>query len=129
MSDFYTKLVSGLLFPIHERLKHHTTVAVRKQLEETQWWPRERLETLQLDRLRNLLTKAQNDVPYYRDLFSSIGFNAEKISALAELKHLPFLTKPIIRKNQEQLKSTKAENLTRFRRTTHFLYRQRTGQP
>ncbi len=114
MSDFYTKLVSGLLFPIHERLKHHTTVAVRKQLEETQWWPRERLETLQLDRLRNLLTKAQNDVPYYRDLFSSIGFNAEKISALAELKHLPFLTKPIIRKNQEQLKSTKAENLTRF---------------
>lgn len=114
MSDFYTKLVSGLLFPIHERLKHHTTVAVRKQLEETQWWPRERLETLQLDRLRNLLTKAQNDVPYYRDLFSSIGFNAEKISALAELKHLPFLTKPIIRKNQEQLKSTKAGKLTRF---------------
>lgn len=114
MSGIYTKLVSGLLFPIHERLKHHTTVAVREQLEETQWWTRERLEALQLNRLRNLLTKAQNNVPYYRDLFTSIDFNAKNISSLDDLKRLPFLTKPIIRKNQEQLKSAKAGKLARF---------------
>ena len=114
MSGIYTKLVSGLLFPIHERLKHHTTVAVREKLEETQWWPRERLEALQLNRLRNLLTKVQNNVPYYRDLFASIGFNAEDIRSLDDLKRLPFLTKPIIRKNQEQLKSAKAGKLARF---------------
>ena len=28
MASLYTKLVSGLLFPLHERLKHHHTVAV-----------------------------------------------------------------------------------------------------
>jgi phenylacetate-CoA ligase len=114
MSGLYTKLVSGLIFPIHERLKHHNTVDVHKRLEETQWWPRERLEALQLERLRNLLKIAQNHVPYYRNLFATLGFSAENIHSLDELKRVSFLTKPIIRKNQEELKSAKAGKLARF---------------
>ena len=43
MSDLYTALVSTLLFPLHERLKGHDTVAVRRELEQTQWWPPEQL--------------------------------------------------------------------------------------
>ena len=43
MGDLYTRLVSGLIFPIHERLKHHSTVAVRRQLEDSQWWPADHL--------------------------------------------------------------------------------------
>ena len=114
MSGLYTKLVSGLIFPLHERLKHHSTVDVRKRLEETQWWPRERLEALQFGRLRNLLKNAQNHVPYYRNLFATLGFSVESIHSLDELKRIPFLTKPIIRNNQEELKSAKAIKLARF---------------
>lgn len=114
MSDLYTKLVSGLIFPIHERLKHHSTVAARKQLEETQWWSPDRLATLQLERLRNLLARAQNHVPYYRQLFSSLNFDAGTIASLDDLQRLPFLTKAIIRQNQEQLKANNAERLARF---------------
>lgn len=114
MSDMYTKLVSGLIFPLHEQLKHHSTVAVRRQMEDSQWWSRDRLEALQLERLRALLTKAHDNVSYYRDLFASLNFSAKDITSLEDLKRLPFLTKPIIRKNQEQLKSEKAERLARF---------------
>ena len=114
MSNLYTKLVSGLIFPFHEHLKHHSTVTVRKQMEDSQWWSRDRLEALQLERLRSLLTKAQDHVPYYRDLFSRLSFSAKDINVLNDLQRLPFLTKPIIRKNQEQLKSEKAERLARF---------------
>ncbi len=114
MGDLYTKLVSGLIFPIHERLKHHSTVAVRKQLEESQWWSPDRLAALQLERLRQLLTRAQSHVPYYRDLFDRLGFNASSIASLDDLQRLPFLTKAIIRQNQEQLKADDAERLARF---------------
>lgn len=48
MSDLYTKLVAGFIFPIHEHFKHHSTVSIRKQMEESQWWPRDRLEAFQL---------------------------------------------------------------------------------
>ena len=61
----YTRLVSGLVFPLHERLKHHDTVAVRRGLEESQWWPRDRIEALQLQRLRTLLADVGAHVPYY----------------------------------------------------------------
>lgn len=114
MSSLYTALVSGLIFPLHEHLKHHSTVPVRKRMEDSQWWPLERLERLQLQRLRALLTKAQKDVPYYRDLFATRGFNAADVASLNDLQRLPFLTKPIIRQNQEQLKSDQAKGLARF---------------
>ena len=65
----YTALVSRLLFPLHERLKGHDTVRVRRGLEESQWWPRERLAELQLQRLRALLANAGANAPYYRELF------------------------------------------------------------
>ena len=80
MGDLYTRLVSGLIFPIHERLKHHNTVAVRKQLEESQWWSPDRLAALQLERLRSLLTQAQCHVPYYRQLFDSLNFDIRTIA-------------------------------------------------
>jgi len=114
MGDLYTNLVSGLIFPIHECLKHHSTVAVRKQIEESQWWSPDRLAELQLARLRTLLTQAQSHVPYYRQLFASLDFNARAISSLDDLQSLPFLTKAIIRQNQEQLKAENAQHLARF---------------
>lgn len=114
MSDLYTKLVSGLIFPIHEQLKHHSTVAVRRHLEESQWWSPDRLAALQLDRLRQLLTQAQNHVPYYRELFAKLNFDIRTIASLDDLQRLPFLTKAIIRQNQEQLKADNAEHLARF---------------
>ena len=34
----YTQLISHLIFPLQERLKKHTTVAVHKRMEASQWW-------------------------------------------------------------------------------------------
>lgn len=110
----YTRLVSGLVFPLHERLKHHDTVAVRKQLEESQWWSRDRLDQLQVERLRALLLHAQQHVAYYRDLFARIGFDPAGVTSLADLQRLPFLNKADIRANTEALKADNAVGLARF---------------
>jgi len=114
MSGLYTRLVSGLLFPLHERLKHHDSVALRRGLEDSQWWPRERIEALQLDRLRALLTHAREHVPYYRESFARIGFDPATIGSLADLQRLPFLGKAEIRANTEGLKADDAVGLARF---------------
>lgn len=71
----YTRVVAGVLFPLHELMKRHSTVAVRRAMEKSQWWPAARLRDLQMKRLRALLTRAQTKVPYYRDLFQAIGFD------------------------------------------------------
>lgn len=113
-SDWYTFACSRLFFPLQERLKVHQTVAVRQHMEETQWWPVERLQALQLGRLRELLMGASVQVPYYRKLFNEIGFEAGKLSSINDLRRLPFLTKPIIRAQLENLKAENASDLSRF---------------
>lgn len=113
-SSFYTHLVSGLLFPLHERLKKHTSVRLRKELEESQWWKPEAINALRLERLQAMLTAVGQNVPYYRDLFRDSGFSPASVRSLDDLARLPFLTKSIIRAQGDRLKSDKAVGLARF---------------
>lgn len=113
-SDVYGQWVSGVLFPLHERIKRHTSVSIREALERTQWLSSPEITQLQLDRLRRLLVHAQKYVPFYRDLFARINFAPEKITVLSELEVLPLLDKQVIRTYLEALKSTNAKGLARF---------------
>jgi phenylacetate-CoA ligase len=113
VADLYTGLVSGLLFPLHERLKGHDTLAVRRSLERTQWMDAEQLNALQLHRLRNLLAQATSDVPYYRDVLGERGIDADDIRSVGDLERVPFLTKALIRANVDRLKSSTAGRLAR----------------
>ena len=113
-SPLYTRFVSRVLFPLQEGAKRHRTVALRRELETTQWWPAERLRQLQLDRLRALLVHANAQVPYYRSLFAQHAIDPSRFRALAQLQTLPFLTKPLIRAHAESLKSNTAQGLARF---------------
>lgn len=111
---FYTALVSRFLFPVHERLKRHDTVALRHLMEKVQWWSPDRIAAFQLQRLRELLQDVSVNVPYYRDLFLKLGFDPASIQSASDLQRLPFLTKSVIRANTEALKHTHAQGLARF---------------
>lgn len=114
MSGVYTRLVSGVVFPLHERLKRHDSVAVRRSLEASQWWDAERLDALRLQRLRRLLVRVGEGVPYWRELLRREGIDAARLGSLAELRRLPLLTKPIIREQGDALKHESARGLARF---------------
>jgi phenylacetate-CoA ligase len=110
----YTALVAGLLFPLHERLKGHASVRVRRELERTQWWPPEQLAALQAQRLRALLTDIGTNVPYWRELFRRIGFEPQGLSSVADLKRLPLLDKATIREHTDAMRHPQAQGLARF---------------
>lgn len=110
----YTRFVSSVLFPLHERLKHHDSVARRHELERTQWLPRAELEALRVERLRSFLVRIGAEVPYYRDLFRRSGFDPLKTDSIAALQALPTLGKPEIRAHVEALKNPGAQRLLRY---------------
>ncbi len=109
-----TALASKLLFPLQEGLKRHDSVAVRRDMERTQWWSAARLEQLQIERLRALLAHAQAHVPYYRELFAAHGFEPAALQGLADLRRLPLLDKAAISARRDDFKSAQAGPLTRF---------------
>ncbi|HAT32729.1 MAG TPA: capsular biosynthesis protein [Janthinobacterium sp.] len=110
----YTTLVSSLLFPLHEKLKRHDSAALLARMEGSQWWSAARLEQLQLTRLRALLTHAQAHVPYYRERFAAIGFDAARVDSLADLQGLPTLLKADISARPAAFKSALARHLAPF---------------
>jgi phenylacetate-CoA ligase len=107
-------MVSSCLFPLHEKLKHHETVRIRKEMERTQWLSPELMDMLRVERLRAFLSNVDKHVPYFRDLFRNQAFDPASVNGLADLARLPLLSKEIIRANTDQLKSEVAQGLSRF---------------
>ncbi len=110
----YTSFVSSVVFPLQERLKGHDTVAIRRKMEGTQWLSGEAVARIQLLRLKGLLADVASHVPYYRDLFSQLGFDPRSVTSIADLQRLPFLTKSVIRAQTDALKHENAVGLARF---------------
>jgi len=103
--SLYTALCSRFLFPLHERIKGHDSVALRSRLEESQWWSPERLADERDGRLREFLVGIGQRVPYYRDMFGRLGFDPQAVRNNDALTMLPLLDKPNIRANVERLKA------------------------
>lgn len=111
--SLYRKLVGQLLFPLHEVLKGHHSVAVHRALERSQWLPPAELAALQRDNLRHFLVSIGRHVPYYRELFQRLGFDPAQADT-ASLRQLPLLDKPTIRAQGEALRAENATGLKRF---------------
>ena len=110
----YTSLCSSVLFPLHEALKRHHSRARMRELEQSQWWPAERIERHRVERLKKFLGAVASTVPYYEELFRRTGFDPAGVSSAADLAAIPFLTKPIIRSNTDALRARGATGLARF---------------
>ena len=112
--SLYTKLVSGALFPLHERLKGHSSVRVRRSMERSQWLGPEQLAQLQARRLREFLVRIGRDVPYYRELFAQRNFDPASVQGIRDLQQLPLTGKADIRANMDALRADNAGPLERF---------------
>ncbi|AKH19711.1 phenylacetate--CoA ligase family protein [Sedimenticola thiotaurini] len=112
--SLYTKLVSNVLFPLHEQLKGHNSVAIRKALEQSQWWSREQINAFQSDRLKQLIADVYQHVPYYRELMDQHQIKPAEITSVQDLRRFPFLTKQLIKKHTDALKADTDPQLQRF---------------
>ena len=111
----YAKLCESLLFPMHEKLKRHDSVTVRRSSNRRNGGRIEAVAgVLQLERLRAFLVEAGRTVPYYRALFEKSGFDPDRMNAIADLQQLPFLDKPTIRAQGDQLTSERAGPLVKY---------------
>jgi len=113
MTSLYTNLVANFLFPLHEKLKKHQTVKIRKQLEKSQWLTKEEIEAAQFKRLQTFLEKTYQNVPYVKTMFAALNTTPSNIQSLVDFSKLPFMTKEVIQQNFKNLKSVNAAPLTK----------------
>ena len=101
--SLYTRFAAGLVFPLHERVKGHDSVAVRERLERSQWRTRAEIEAEQIERLRAFLIDIGRHVPYWQRVFAERGFDPARVGALADLRALPPMGKAEIRAHTAEM--------------------------
>lgn len=88
-----------LLLPLADYMAGTKIHGYFKFLEKSQWWPEEKLQDYQNERLRALIAHAFKNVLYYRKLFKKLNLRPTNIRSVEDLSKIPVLTKDIIRKN------------------------------
>jgi len=90
--SFYSQILRNVLLPAHNALKGRNYVRRRRFLEESQWWPRERLLAFQWKELQSLLAHAFHSVPYYQEKYAKAGIRLDDIRTMEDFSRLPILT-------------------------------------
>jgi phenylacetate-CoA ligase len=91
------------LFPVTQRLRRSGTMKILRSIRSEPYLSRPQILEHQFLRLSRLLAIAEAHVPYYREMFRSLGIHSHDIRSLDDFASLPVLTKDIIRERQDDL--------------------------
>jgi phenylacetate-CoA ligase len=92
-----------LLLAGTERLRGSRSLKILRQIEREPFAPPDEVRAHQFRRLSAMLAHAESKVPYYRELFRSLGIRSRDIRTLKDFAQLPILTKDIIRERWRDL--------------------------
>jgi phenylacetate-CoA ligase len=101
-----TQVYRHLIIPGFESLlKGRSTFQFWRELEESQWWSREQLETLQLRRLRQLIDYCFAHSPYYRELWSAHGLALRNLQSLEDIRSWPVTQRQVMQDHADRIRS------------------------
>ena len=79
------------------------TFAILRELDQSQWWPREKLDALRLERLRAVVEAAREHTPYWRAVMAEHGISPGDVRRLSDLGRFPLLDKETVRARREEM--------------------------
>ncbi|MBQ7210884.1 MAG: phenylacetate--CoA ligase family protein [Paludibacteraceae bacterium] len=122
---FYSFIDKHLLLPTADYLTGRDIASEWRFMQRAERLTTEQLKELQSKRLKTLIEHCYNNVPYYRNMFISLGLTPNDINSRDDLQKLPILTKQIVREHYEELK---ADNIAVYKVVTSSTGGS-TGQP
>lgn len=100
----FTAIRKNLLIPLHETaIKRRSIAKYRRFLNDSQWWPRERLVEYQRQELGRLLRHAYEQVPFWRRTFDASGLSPNDMRGYADFIKLPVIDKATIRAQKTEM--------------------------
>lgn len=98
-----TLALNAYALRIHKERYGRKYDRVRRELAETQYFSRDKIEEYQDLRLARLVQHAYRTVPYYRDLFDRHGISPKDIQSKDDLYKVPVLTREDVRSSRNRL--------------------------
>ncbi len=108
--SFYSTALESFVFPAYYRARRRRYPEYRAFLEQSQWWPADRLHEFQWQELSKLLAFAFRSVPYYQRKYAAAGASLGDIRSHEDFAKLPPISREEINQNREELKATSTES-------------------
>jgi phenylacetate-CoA ligase len=96
-------IIARNIFRLQETMLGRSSFPILAQLNKSQWWSQDKLETLRLERLKQLITIAYEHTPYWKQLMDSTDIHPGDIRSIEDLKKFPLLEKETLREKREQM--------------------------
>jgi phenylacetate-CoA ligase len=96
--------VTGRLFyALTQRMRGSSSASILREIRAHPALAHAAVRRLQFERLSRLLAHAESNVPYYTELFRSLGITSADVRSLDDFARLPVLTKAIVRERKADL--------------------------
>lgn len=115
--SLYNIIDKHVLLPLGDLAYGSEITRQWRVLRASEFLSSQQVAELQNEKLRKLIRHCYDSVPYYRNLFDSIGLVPDDIQNRNDLPKIPILTKQLIRDHYDELRS-KDVNPKRFRRSS-----------
>ena len=96
-------LAGGLIYPLQEQALRRPTFSYMASLEASQWLTRQAVESLQIEKLHQLLQLAYAHTPWHRRHMDEAGLLPEQLGSLSDLRKLPRMNKQDAAAHRDQL--------------------------
>ncbi len=106
--DLQTLAIRGLLYPLWAKKNGSARLRYTAELEESQFWPAERLHAHQAQALTDMIGHAARHCAYYRERFAAEGIQVEDLRLPGDLRRLPLLTKETVQVERDRMVSDQA---------------------
>jgi len=106
-NQHYQSAINGISFPALPQQRGAALLAVLGQLEESQWWPGERLQHMQQKQLLCLLNHAMQTSPFYQQCLSDIGYKVGQSWDENLWSSIPILNRQQLQQQHNQFHSQK----------------------
>jgi phenylacetate-CoA ligase len=98
-----TAMLNAYAIKVHWERYGRYFEEVLDELTRTQYYSDAQIQQYQNERVSKLIKHSYETVPYYRELFDSLGLKPKDITTVQELEKLPVLTKDTVRNNVDRL--------------------------
>ena len=106
--SLYASLLRRTVLPILlNRENQLSSLKHQRFLQESQYWPRQRLYDYQWQRLTALLEHAYSTTQYYRKIFDERGLTPKSFKSIEDLAKLPILSRDLTYDRAEEFFSNK----------------------
>lgn len=118
--SFRNNITEKVILPLGDLITGNSVYKCFQFLSKSQYWSREKIDSFQNAKLRDLIIHAYSNVPFYRELFTDLGLKPEDIQTKEDLQKIPIITKEDLRKNKNKHLATNIDKNT-------LLYRSSSG--